>query len=115
MTECLFSVYPDYYDEIKKPIALLKIQRQLKNDRYKDLDSLCDELNLVFDNAKLYNVEDSQIHKVCSFVCFCSPLNCLHGCLFFQDADTLQQLLASKAQELRQSRVSHSSLFFIWN
>ncbi|ELU08320.1 hypothetical protein CAPTEDRAFT_221993 [Capitella teleta] len=76
-------IYPDYYDDIKRPISLLKIQRQIKNERYKDLDQMYVDLKLMFDNAIMYNVEDSQIHK---------------------DANTLHELVKAKLAELQQTR-----------
>ena len=32
--------------------------------KYKKLESLASDLDLVFENAKQYNIEDSQIYKV---------------------------------------------------
>jgi len=37
----------------------------VQNDRYSDLDALAADLNLLFDNAKQYNREESKIYKVC--------------------------------------------------
>ena len=36
-----------------------------QNGRYQELDELAEDLNLVFENAKQYNLEESKIYKVC--------------------------------------------------
>jgi hypothetical protein len=60
----LHRFYPDYYDEIEKPITLPKIKARLKNGKYKSLEELHNALNIMFENAKKYNVEGSKIHIV---------------------------------------------------
>ncbi|ESO11119.1 hypothetical protein HELRODRAFT_194900 [Helobdella robusta] len=75
--------YPDYYQEIKRPLSLVKIQKKIKNGSYPKLESLASDFNLVFDNAKQYNREDSRI---------------------YQDADTLQKVMRGKFEELKRSK-----------
>ncbi|XP_069418629.1 protein polybromo-1 isoform X29 [Ovis canadensis] len=55
--------YPDYYQQIKTPIALQQIRTKLKNQEYETLDHLECDLNLMFENAKRYNVPNSAIYK----------------------------------------------------
>lgn len=55
--------YPDYYQQIKNPISLHQIRNKLKNQEYESLDHLEAELNLMFENAKRYNVPNSAIYK----------------------------------------------------
>jgi len=55
--------YPDYYNVIKKPISLLKIKTKISNHFYTSLDSLEKDLDLVFNNAKLYNEDTSLLYK----------------------------------------------------
>ena len=59
-----FRIYPDYYEEIEKPISLLNIKNKLKAGRYHALDKMADDMDLVFENAKSYNLDESLIHKV---------------------------------------------------
>ena len=59
-----YRIYPDYYEEIKKPMSLLKIKKKLKNQSYRDMDRLEKDLNLVFENAKRYNIDESKLYKV---------------------------------------------------
>nr|XP_020030821.1 protein polybromo-1 isoform X4 [Castor canadensis] len=55
--------YPDYYQQIKMPISLQQIRTKLKNQEYETLDHLECDLNLMFENAKRYNVPNSAIYK----------------------------------------------------
>ncbi|CAI5767133.1 protein polybromo-1 isoform X1 [Podarcis lilfordi] len=55
--------YPDYYQQIKMPISLQQIRTKLKNHEYETLDHLECDLNLMFENAKRYNVPNSAIYK----------------------------------------------------
>ncbi|XP_074169181.1 protein polybromo-1 isoform X16 [Rhinolophus sinicus] len=55
--------YPDYYQQIKVPISLQQIRTKLKNQEYETLDHLECDLNLMFENAKRYNVPNSAIYK----------------------------------------------------
>ncbi|KAM6248077.1 protein polybromo-1 isoform 5-T6 [Spheniscus humboldti] len=55
--------YPDYYQQIKAPISLQQIRTKLKNHEYETLDQLEADLNLMFENAKRYNVPNSAIYK----------------------------------------------------
>uniref|UniRef100_A0A8D0EYS9 Protein polybromo-1 n=1 Tax=Strix occidentalis caurina TaxID=311401 RepID=A0A8D0EYS9_STROC len=55
--------YPDYYQQIKTPISLQQIRTKLKNHEYETLDQLETDLNLMFENAKRYNVPNSAIYK----------------------------------------------------
>ncbi|XP_018417975.1 PREDICTED: protein polybromo-1 [Nanorana parkeri] len=55
--------YPDYYQQIKNPISLYQIRNKLKNQEFESLDHLEAELNLMFENAKRYNVPNSAIYK----------------------------------------------------
>lgn len=55
--------YPDYFQQIKNPISLQQIRTKLKNQDYEGLDQLEADLNLMFENAKRYNVPNSAIYK----------------------------------------------------
>ncbi|XP_066452451.1 protein polybromo-1-like isoform X8 [Eleutherodactylus coqui] len=55
--------YPDYYQQIKNPVSLQQIRTKLKNQDYDSLDQLEADLNLMFENAKRYNVPNSAIYK----------------------------------------------------
>ncbi|KAI1296750.1 Protein polybromo-1 [Halotydeus destructor] len=71
--------YPDYYQEIKRPISLCKIKTKIKAGYYVAGVDLVDDFSLMFENAKKYNRPDSKIYK---------------------DACTLQKLMLDKAKEL---------------
>lgn len=55
--------YPDYYKEIKKPIALDNITKKIKRRDYKRMEAFVADLNLMFNNAQLYNADGSQIYN----------------------------------------------------
>lgn len=54
--------YPDYYEEIKQPIALSIIKTKLSKSRYGSMGELIADLELLFTNAMQYNVEESLIY-----------------------------------------------------
>jgi hypothetical protein len=55
--------YPDYYELIKKPIALKDIKSQLDGELYHSLEEVKHDLEQCFINAKKYNIRESQIWK----------------------------------------------------
>ncbi|CAL1527080.1 unnamed protein product [Lymnaea stagnalis] len=55
--------YPDYYKEIKRPMSLQKIRYKIEMNMYDTLVDLAHDFNLMFENAKKYNQDESQIHK----------------------------------------------------
>lgn len=57
-----FEEYPDYYEIIVSPISIEIIQERVNNDQY-GLNDMIDDLCLMFDNAILYNVEESVVYK----------------------------------------------------
>ncbi|KAG0647295.1 chromatin remodeling [Hyphodiscus hymeniophilus] len=57
------SVTPDYYQEIKNPIAMDLIKRKAKRKKYTSVDQAMKDLELMFENAKSYNMDDSVIYK----------------------------------------------------
>ncbi|KAL4973241.1 hypothetical protein BDW66DRAFT_162247 [Aspergillus desertorum] len=57
------GVYPDYYIEIKDPIAIDIIKRKSKRKKYNSVDHFMKDMDLMFNNAKAYNQSESQIYK----------------------------------------------------
>lgn len=53
----------DYYETITNPIALDNIRKKAKRKKYSDVDQVLDDLELMFDNAKLYNEDDSEVYQ----------------------------------------------------
>jgi chromatin structure-remodeling complex subunit RSC1/2 len=54
---------PEYYDDIKYPIAMDLIKRKAKRKKYHSVDQALKDLELMFENAKSYNMETSQVYK----------------------------------------------------
>ncbi|RDD39168.1 Protein polybromo-1 [Trichoplax sp. H2] len=74
------KTYPSYYSVIKKPIDLTQIERRIKLCKYDSEEGLLDDFKLMFDNAKTFNEEGSQI---------------------YEDALDLERLLLSKHNNLK--------------
>lgn len=54
---------PDYYEIIKKPIDLKKIQQRIKDNKYHSLDDLHADFDLMCKNTQEYNIEGSLIYE----------------------------------------------------
>ncbi|KAI0097442.1 hypothetical protein GGR51DRAFT_553087 [Nemania sp. FL0031] len=54
---------PDYYTTISNPIALDIIKRKYKRKKYQSVDQAMQDIDLMFENAKEYNIESSQLYK----------------------------------------------------
>ncbi|RDL30456.1 Bromodomain-containing protein [Venustampulla echinocandica] len=57
------SVMPEYYQEVKNPIAMDLIKRKAKRKKYQSVDQVLKDLELMFENAKSYNLDSSQVYK----------------------------------------------------
>ena len=53
----------DYYDIIKKPMDLSTIRNNIYNKIYKEPYQALDDIQLIWDNCKTYNIEGSDIHN----------------------------------------------------
>ena len=53
----------DYFREIKEPIALDLIKRKTKRKKYQSLEHFLKDVDLMFNNAKEYNQDESDIYK----------------------------------------------------
>ncbi|KAJ9610578.1 hypothetical protein H2200_005355 [Cladophialophora chaetospira] len=54
--------YPDYYKMIKKPTSIADARALVEMGAVQDWDTLAKEVRLIWDNAKEYNVEGSDIY-----------------------------------------------------
>lgn len=57
------TAMPEYYQEIKEPIAIEIIKRKQKRKKYQSVDHFMRDVNTMFNNAKSYNQDESQIYK----------------------------------------------------
>ncbi|KAI0005206.1 hypothetical protein F4779DRAFT_598546 [Xylariaceae sp. FL0662B] len=53
---------PDYFSAIRNPIALDLIKRKAKRKKYQNVDQALKDIELMFENAKGYNEENSQLY-----------------------------------------------------
>ncbi|KAJ7849983.1 bromodomain and PHD finger-containing protein 3 [Mycena olivaceomarginata] len=54
---------PDYFDVVKNPMCWSQIETKLDRSQYWDIQSFKDDIQLVLDNAVLYNKEGTAFHK----------------------------------------------------
>ena len=52
---------PDYYELIKKPVDITKIRNRIRNEKYRSLDDLEKDINLMCQNTQKYNIEGSLV------------------------------------------------------
>ncbi|XP_036370884.1 protein polybromo-1 isoform X2 [Octopus sinensis] len=59
----LKTEYPDYYEVIKRPIDMQRIQQRVASNQYESVDDMVADFVQMFDNACKYNEPDSLIYK----------------------------------------------------
>jgi len=74
---------PDYYEVIKHPVDIKKMRDRVKNHRYRGVNDLERDFNLLCKNTQNYNVE---------------------GSLIFEDSIKLQSLFSSERQRLEKKQ-----------
>ncbi|KAF3479926.1 chromatin structure-remodeling complex protein RSC1 [Arthroderma uncinatum] len=57
------AAYPDYYVEIKEPLAIDLIKRKSKRKKYNSVDHFMRDVDVMFNNARVYNLPESQIYR----------------------------------------------------
>ncbi|KAI5247136.1 hypothetical protein E4T42_06084 [Aureobasidium subglaciale] len=57
------AAMPEYYAEIQNPMAFDVLKRKLKRKKYQSFDQFMKDVDLMFDNAIHYNLDESQIYK----------------------------------------------------
>lgn len=57
------TLVTDYYQTIANPIALDNIKKKAKRKKYQNVDQVLVDIERMFENAKLYNEDDSPLHK----------------------------------------------------
>ena len=58
------EVMPEYYTEIQNPIAMDTIKKRLKRKKYQTVEQFVKDLDLMFENAKRFNEDESQIYNI---------------------------------------------------
>jgi len=56
-------VMPEYYMEIKNPMAYDLLKKKVKRKKYRNLEEFMADVNVMFNNAKQYNTDDSEIFQ----------------------------------------------------
>lgn len=66
---------PDYYNVIKEPMWIERIKEKLKEGSYTEREQFKYDINLIFENAKVYNLKDSFFYKLAEILkTFCQPM-----------------------------------------
>ncbi|CAI2167553.1 2721_t:CDS:10 [Funneliformis geosporum] len=58
----MLKEYPEYYTVIKKPIAINTIKSRAEKDKYKTVDQFRDDVHLMFQNARIFNEDESEVY-----------------------------------------------------
>ncbi|KAH9858772.1 histone acetyltransferase GCN5 [Lenzites betulinus] len=53
----------DYYEVITHPMDLSTMEHKLDNNQYPDVDAFIDDAQLIFDNCRMYNPEETVYHR----------------------------------------------------
>ncbi|KAG4025084.1 hypothetical protein MFRU_067g00130 [Monilinia fructicola] len=59
---------PEYYQEVKNPMAMDLIKRQAKRKKYGNVGEVLKDLELMFENAKAFNEDDSEVYNDAVFL-----------------------------------------------
>jgi chromatin structure-remodeling complex subunit RSC1/2 len=59
---------PEYYSEVKNPIALDMIKKKLKRKKYNGIEPFMKDIELMFENAKSYNTDESLVYQDAVFL-----------------------------------------------
>ncbi|KIW00922.1 uncharacterized protein PV09_07665 [Verruconis gallopava] len=62
------ATMPEYYAEVKNPIALDVIKKKLKRKKYNGIEPFMKDIELMFENAKSYNEDESQVYQDAVFL-----------------------------------------------
>ncbi|KAH9825843.1 chromatin structure-remodeling complex subunit rsc1-like [Teratosphaeria destructans] len=54
---------PEYYATVREPIAYDALKRKYKRKKYRTVEEFMADVNLMFNNAKQFNEDDSQVYK----------------------------------------------------
>ncbi|KAK9315406.1 hypothetical protein V1524DRAFT_430146 [Lipomyces starkeyi] len=55
--------YPEYYEVIKNPMALETVKQNVNDGTYSSFDDFENDMRLIFDNAMIFNEEESQVYN----------------------------------------------------
>uniref|UniRef100_A0AAQ6A145 Protein polybromo-1 n=1 Tax=Amphiprion ocellaris TaxID=80972 RepID=A0AAQ6A145_AMPOC len=103
--------YPDYYQQIKHPIALQQIRAKMKNGDYESVEQMEADLTLMFENAKRYNMPNSSIYKRAFRLQ--QIMQAKRRELLRRDDEDGDSILSTDAGSIKRKRYEDISLMFI--
>lgn len=84
--------YPDYYKEIKNPVSLNQIKNKIRRGSYGTLSEVAGDMNIMFENAKQYNVPSSLLYKHAVKLQRC-VIDTKKGIIFISDKVDVEKVL----------------------
>jgi hypothetical protein len=54
----------DYLNIVTNPMDLSTVSRKFKEDKYSKVEEVLDDIQLIWDNCKAYNPDNSWIHSI---------------------------------------------------
>ncbi|KAI8614148.1 SNF2 family N-terminal domain-containing protein [Chytriomyces sp. MP71] len=60
--------YKDYYEMIQNPISIEQIQKKVNGMKYYKLQEFVSDFTLLFNNARIYNTEGSEVHEDANYL-----------------------------------------------
>lgn len=57
------TAIPDYYHTITNPMAVDTIKKNMKRKKYRSVEQAMSDIDLMFENAKTYNEDESELHQ----------------------------------------------------
>lgn len=58
----IIQEYPEYYTTITAPISISQIRKRVNTNQYKTVAEFRDDWRLMFNNARIFNQEDSWVY-----------------------------------------------------
>ena len=55
----------DYPSIVTKPMDLTTVKQKLESEQYESFEACFNDIQLIWDNCKLYNMAGSEIYKIC--------------------------------------------------
>eukprot|EP00698_Gefionella_okellyi_P018911 TRINITY_DN5728_c0_g1_i1.p1 TRINITY_DN5728_c0_g1~~TRINITY_DN5728_c0_g1_i1.p1 ORF type:complete len:1195 (-),score=255.42 TRINITY_DN5728_c0_g1_i1:350-3466(-) len=90
------QLYPDYYQLIRRPLCLQQVLQKIKVGYYPTVQAFVDDIQLIRDNAFVYNQEGSQV---------CYDAECLRRLCGKLAAETIMKIESDAYDEERAKRV----------
>merc|ERR1712227_520515 len=103
---------PDYYEVIRRPVDIFKIQGKIDDGKYDDLDALEKDFMLLCSNTQKYNEDGSLIHEdsmVLQSVFTNARELCAGGDAEVREAESRGKIRGNRSQEREKGQLENIS------